>query len=187
MEDGLRVATVWRLWITTFCVFQLMKSVAGLDYIVGANFVTGGLWTNEPGPSGTNLTLVHQYELWAKSVNISVGDTLIFNYDDAHTVVLVSTQEMLDSCNYTTYEDVTSHKPPTKYTVKSVQPLYFVCSVENHCQDGQKVAITSISGGSTPPVVSPSPSASSEGRSLQSVRGFRCDLGLYGARESEFQ
>ncbi|KAL3683242.1 hypothetical protein R1sor_001264 [Riccia sorocarpa] len=179
MEDGLRLVTLWRLWITTFCVFQLLKAVAGADYIVGEHFVTGALWTNEPGPSGKNLSLLQQYELWTKSVKISVGDTLIFNYDDKHTVVLVSTQEMLNSCNYTTYEDVTSPTPPTAYTVKNVQPLYFLCSVGKHCQDGQKVAITDISGGSTPPVVpSPSPSASNQGRWLQSVRGFRWCLTL---------
>ncbi|KAL2612030.1 hypothetical protein R1flu_023722 [Riccia fluitans] len=186
MGDEWRAAAVWKLVLGTLCLSHLLKSVAGANYIVGQRFVTGGLWTNDPGPNINNLTLFQQYESWAKSVNISVGDTLIFNYDDAHTVVLVPRPEMFDSCDYTTYQDVTSPTPPTTYTIKDVEPLYFICSIDKHCVDGQKVAITNIlpAGSPVPSMVAPpSPSVSNQGESLQSGCRYRwCSTLDAGAR-----
>ncbi|BFI39463.1 hypothetical protein MPTK2_7g00010 [Marchantia polymorpha subsp. ruderalis] len=171
-----RLAAFSRLVLICLVLCEVLKPVGGAKFVVGANFVSGALWTNDPGPSHSNTTLVEQYEMWAKSVKISVGDTLQFLYDDSHTVVLVSTKEMYDSCNYATYTDVTSPTPPTLYIVNDTQPLYFVCSIDKHCAEGQKVAITNILPASSPtPSVypAPPPAFSNGGRLMGSLDRLR--------------
>jgi plastocyanin len=109
------------------------------------------------------------YQQWASSVSISVGDSIEFNYEEgAHTVHLLSNSADFAACNTGSGVTLSTSGPPTTYVVKPTDPstLYFICTVDSHCLDGQKVAIdikgtglTPVSPPVSPPVATPSGSA----------------------------
>jgi len=110
------------------------------------------------------------YQQWASSVSIAVGDTIEFNYEEgAHTVHLLSNSADFAACNTGSGVTLSTSGPPTTYVVKPTDPstLYFICTVDSHCLDGQKVAIdikqgtglTPVSPPVSPPVATPSGSA----------------------------
>ncbi|CAN8247577.1 unnamed protein product [Cochlearia groenlandica] len=106
------------------------------------------------------------YEDWSSSKTFKVGDTLVFEYNNAYHDVNEVTPHDFESCD--------PSKPLAKYqtgsdTVKLTKPGFhhFICGVPGHCDIGQKLDIlvlpTSLGPVAAPvptPVQSPSSSSS---------------------------
>ncbi|KAL5539175.1 hypothetical protein UlMin_044789 [Ulmus minor] len=100
------------------------------------------------------------YSEWAKNKTFHVGDQLYFNWNvsGSHTHNVANVSE-------TEYENCT--KIPTEFgkpltiNITSTGNQYFICTVGNHCQSGQKLAINvANSNSSTPGSASPSSASS---------------------------
>ncbi|KAL5215864.1 hypothetical protein ABZP36_007265 [Zizania latifolia] len=80
------------------------------------------------------------YNAWAKGKTLYIGDTLLFQYNGAHTVAEVSAADH-SSCSASnplrSYKDgttiITLTKPGTRY---------FICGTTGHCTSGMKLAVT---------------------------------------------
>jgi plastocyanin len=122
------------------------------------------MWTNMLNGTINSAGLQDAYQQWASSVSIAVGDSIEFTYEEgAHTVHSVPNLADFAACN--TASGVTLSTSATTSTTYLVQPtdpptLYFICTVDSHCLDGQKVAVD-IKGTTpvSPPVATPSGSA----------------------------
>ncbi|KAL5547803.1 hypothetical protein UlMin_003034 [Ulmus minor] len=125
----------------------LAQGVDGVTYDVGDS--TG--WTI---PSSNGF-----YSDWARNKTFRVGDQLFFNWNGSHNVADVSEREY-ENCKQNEFSVVASPvfiKLTSAYTGNQ----YFICTVGNHCQRGQKLAINvSNSNSSTPGSASPSSASS---------------------------
>ncbi|KAF9587017.1 hypothetical protein IFM89_039703 [Coptis chinensis] len=80
------------------------------------------------------------FTYWAKGKSFHVGDTLVFSYaQELHNVVQV---------NGTSYEDCIMEpnlgvlqSGNDSITVAEVGQLWYICGVEDHCKNGQKLTI----------------------------------------------
>ncbi|KAH9553700.1 hypothetical protein CY35_08G026200 [Sphagnum magellanicum] len=144
---------------------HFVQASTSTPYQVGNKFIPGAMWTNMLNGIINSTGLEDAYQQWALSVSIAVGDSIEFNYEEgAHTVCLLSNSADFAACNTASGVTVSNGTPPTIYVVKPTDPstLYFICTVDSHCLDGQKVAIDIKGTGSTPvssPVATPSGSA----------------------------
>ncbi|KAL6965810.1 hypothetical protein U1Q18_036871 [Sarracenia purpurea var. burkii] len=133
------------------------RSEAQTSHVVGDTLG----WTVPSGGSAA-------YTTWASSQNFSVGDVLVFEYSTrAHDVAQV-TKANFDSCSSANPISLAT-TGPTSIPVTSSGDHYFICTVGNHCSDGQKLAISvstattsspSPSGTTTSPPPPPPPSSS---------------------------
>ncbi|KAK4604453.1 hypothetical protein RGQ29_012807 [Quercus rubra] len=100
------------------------------------------------------------YTNWASSKTFFLGDKLIFNATNGtHTVAIVSEAEY-NAC--TKVSSVFQVQPccPFGYTPESTGTKYIICTVSNHCEQGQKFSFT-VESPAGSPTESPSNSASS--------------------------
>ncbi|XP_062149113.1 umecyanin-like [Alnus glutinosa] len=101
------------------------------------------------------------YSTWASTKTFFLGDKLSFNWTmGTHTVAEVSKADY-DSCT-----KVSSYiGSPVIFTPPSTGSYYFICTVSDHCQLGQKLAFTVSAPNSntvgSPPTESPTSAASS--------------------------
>nr|XP_043611500.1 blue copper protein-like [Erigeron canadensis] len=109
----------------------------------------------------TNIGHV-DYKTWAATKLFQVGDTILFRYDkEFHNVVRVTYHNFV-TCNGTTpYNTLTSGND--SFPIKFPGHYYFICTVPDHCQAGQKVDIRVPPAGarsspSPSPITTPSPS-----------------------------
>ncbi|KAF8024911.1 hypothetical protein BT93_F1915 [Corymbia citriodora subsp. variegata] len=81
---------------------------------------------------------------WAAGKNFKGGDTLKFVWNGTHNVANVSKEEY-DSC--TKVSSVFQGGDPFAFTLPADANglYYFICTVDSHCENGQKLAITAIS------------------------------------------
>ncbi|KAH7546346.1 umecyanin [Ziziphus jujuba] len=93
------------------------------------------------------------YKEWAADKTFVVGDSLSFNWTGTHDVAEASK---------TQYENC--EKPSIKFSSSGVLeltkegPLYFLCTIGDHCNSGQKLEINvSASNSTTPSTPSASP------------------------------
>ncbi|GLT55254.1 hypothetical protein SLA2020_283930 [Shorea laevis] len=106
------------------------------------------------------------YATWASTKTFFLGDKLSFNWTTGtHTVGEVSKADY-DSCT----KPSSYIASPVIFTPPSTGSYYFICTVADHCQRGQKLAfnVTTPNGITTvgSPAQSPSSSASSRSLSL---------------------
>lgn len=137
------------------------------NYTVGVGFTNGNTntsWTNTVNGLLRPAVLEAAYQQWAESVNVTVGDTLVFDYERGqHSVFLAKTLEAYTNCDFSlgSAETMSSDADLQTYTIKQTDgTLFFTCTVPGHCEGGQKVKITpfgtTIATSITPPTSSPS-------------------------------
>lgn len=141
----------------------LLHYVEGANFTVGAGYVessTGSTyWTNTIGGLLRPEILLSSYQRWTNSVLVSVGDTLIFEYErGTHTVFLARNKTAFTKCDFDGAVQVPDGSPTT-YTIKPTDStLFFVCTLPGHCDSGQKVEIVPL--GTTPqPPPQPTPTS----------------------------
>lgn len=153
------------LVLATCIEMDLVQHVQCANYTVGAGFtdlnVGTGLnstWTNTVNGLVKPDVLEAAYQQWANSVNITAGDTLIFDYvRGTHTVFLAKTASAYANCDFSAgpVETIPDAVPAT-YTVKPADViLYFTCTVPGHCVGGQKVKIQPSGTASSTPNTTP--------------------------------
>ncbi|KAH8953261.1 hypothetical protein BDL97_08G015000 [Sphagnum fallax] len=172
----------WRNTVTRSVTYMLVAFlfcetignhfVQATTYLVGDRFIPGAIWTNTLNGTINSTGLQDAYQQWASSVSIAVGDSIEFTYEEgAHTVHSVPILADFAACNTASGVTLSTSATTTIYVVQPTDPptLYFICTVDSHCLDGQKVAID-IKGTVSPPVATPSGSAGNHlHRSLEMV------------------
>ncbi|CAN6559332.1 unnamed protein product [Malus baccata var. baccata] len=84
-----------------------------------------------------------EYVNWAATNNnLTVGDTLVFNFiTGVHNVVQV-TKASFHSCNEEDRIGSSLTTGPANITLTSAGDHYYICSFSSHCQAGMKLAVT---------------------------------------------
>ncbi|KAL5538984.1 hypothetical protein UlMin_045520 [Ulmus minor] len=127
-------------------VVCLAEGVAAVTYEVGDS--TG--WTI---PSSNSF-----YSDWARNKTFHVGDQLSFNWSGSHNVANVSETEY-ENCAKPI--SVSASPVAIKLPSTSTGKQYFICTVDTHCERGQKLAVNvSNSNSSTSGSASPSSASS---------------------------
>ncbi|KAK4257411.1 hypothetical protein QN277_007004 [Acacia crassicarpa] len=106
----------------------LFAATEAMQYDVGDSFG----WTTPP-----NQTF---YSDWARPKTFLAGDSLVFKWTGDHTVADVT---MEDYNNCTSSSPFTGSPNGTEFMVTLDRPgrRYFICTVDNHCERGQKFSI----------------------------------------------
>ncbi|XP_038899076.1 cucumber peeling cupredoxin-like [Benincasa hispida] len=96
------------------------------------------------------------YSDWASKNYFTIGDYLTFNFESNMHNVLKVPKESFDACN--TYNAIGSlvTTGPTTVKLDTVGVHYFICTIDSHCVQGQKLSVTvtvstSTPGGAMPP------------------------------------
>ncbi|KAI9110268.1 hypothetical protein K1719_018710 [Acacia pycnantha] len=101
------------------------------------------------------------YTTWASSKTFHLDDVLSFEFTtNEHDVVEVP-KESYDSCSESNKIGNKIVIGPYNHTLNTTGNHYFICSIGQHCNRGQKLTVNVISGSSTAPSNAPSPSSSS--------------------------
>ncbi|XP_016651838.1 PREDICTED: umecyanin-like isoform X2 [Prunus mume] len=126
----------------------LLKGAAADNYTVGDDLG----WTIPPAGSIA-------YKTWANKKSFQIGDTIVFNWTGNHNVGGVASKEEYDKCT----DPGIVFGPGVRIEINSTDTLYFICTVGDHCERGQKVTITvgSAANNSSPPPPPPPPSYAS--------------------------
>ncbi|KAH0970302.1 hypothetical protein GBA52_022458 [Prunus armeniaca] len=124
-----------------------LKGATAEDYVVGDSLG----WAVPPNTSF--------YSEWAASKKFQIGDGLVFNWTGNHNVGGVESKEEYDNCS----DPGIVFGPGVRIEINSTDTLYFICTVGDHCERGQKVTITvgSAANNSSPPPPPPPPSYAS--------------------------
>ncbi|CAM8983852.1 unnamed protein product [Rhodiola kirilowii] len=133
----------------------LVAAFASMALSNAATYTVGGASWSVPSSNG-------QYNTWASTINFTVGDVLVFNFaTGAHDVATVT------KLNYDNCEDDTplalATQGPARITLTTSGMNYFICTISNHCEGGQKLAVnvTATTSGTSPtPSSTPSPTGS---------------------------
>ncbi|KAF8034489.1 hypothetical protein BT93_C0719 [Corymbia citriodora subsp. variegata] len=133
----------WLITMITAGFVEVDMAAAAATYTVG----DGLGWTV---PSN-----VSYYQSWATSKSFTVGDKLSFNWTGTHNVAEVSKAEY-DNCT----QVVSVLGSPVDIQLLKGRSYHYICTVDSHCELGQKLSITVGSSTPTTPT-SPSNSASS--------------------------
>ncbi|KAF8036582.1 hypothetical protein BT93_C2337 [Corymbia citriodora subsp. variegata] len=130
-----------QLWV-------MLRSVEAATYMVGD--ATG--WTNTAN-GGASF-----YSSWASSKTFKVGDILVFNFVSGQHDVSVASESDFSSCGTSnTITFLTT--PPVNYTLTTNGIVYFICTHDSHCSQGQKLSVT-VGTGSGPTTTPPSSTTS---------------------------
>ncbi|XP_021669177.2 cucumber peeling cupredoxin [Hevea brasiliensis] len=97
------------------------------------------------------------YTEWANGKNFAVGDILTFNFETNKHDVLRVQKTSFDACSTSNPIGDVITTGPVNFTLDSAGDHYYICTFSQHCQLGQKLAITVSSSGGTPGA-SPPPS-----------------------------
>ncbi|KAL2929650.1 Cucumber peeling cupredoxin [Bienertia sinuspersici] len=117
-------------------IMMLMNGILAVDHIVGDD----NGWSTPSSPDF--------YSSWAARQNIVVGDTLVFNFNtNAHTVAVVP-REAFDACDAGNAEIRTVG--PTEITLNETGSFFFICTIDDHCDAGLKLAINVTAFGTSP-------------------------------------
>ncbi|GLT50210.1 hypothetical protein SLA2020_237120 [Shorea laevis] len=100
------------------------------------------------------------YTNWAAQRTFVVGDTLVFNFQtDQHDVLQVP-KASFDACSSSNPIGDILNTGPANITLDSTGEHYYICTIGQHCQRGQKLAITvSTSSSDSPTPAPPSPTS----------------------------
>ncbi|KAI3978354.1 hypothetical protein MKX01_013152 [Papaver californicum] len=96
-------------------------------------------------------------ESWVQDKTFAVGDILLFQYSQIHSVSEVQ-KESYDQCN-TTKVIKTSSDGNTSIPLTTPGEHYFVCGNGLHCLGGMKIQVTAIGGAANSPANAPQGSA----------------------------
>ncbi|OAY52808.1 cucumber peeling cupredoxin [Manihot esculenta] len=95
------------------------------------------------------------YTDWANGKNFVVGDVLTFNFKTNEHDVLQVQKASFDACSSSNPIGDVITTGPVNITLDAAGENYFMCTFSQHCQLGQKLAITVSSSGGTPPSTTP--------------------------------
>ncbi|XP_074287856.1 basic blue protein-like [Silene latifolia] len=101
------------------------------------------------------------YVSWASQYNFTVGDVLVFSYTPTRHNVYEVTKTTFQSCNTSTGVDAKYSSGNDEIVLKEAKPYWFVCTVDDHCRVGMKLAVN-VTAASTNITPSPPPATSSE-------------------------
>ena len=101
---------------------------------------------------------MHDYGV-AKTLSADAGETVTFDWTGTHDVWLMADQAAYDSCSFTGATEIHSTSVKTGDVAGLGETKYYACSVVDHCNEGQKIAIT-WSGTATPAPTGGCPTAS---------------------------
>ncbi|KAL8539508.1 hypothetical protein ACS0TY_001208 [Phlomoides rotata] len=90
---------------------------------------------------------------WAKDKTFSVGDTLLFQYSQSHSVSEVS-KENYEGCNTTKVLDSSSNGNTT-FALTGPGDRFFVCGNRLHCLGGMKLQVNVVPNQAASPTTSP--------------------------------
>ncbi|KAL6541695.1 hypothetical protein OROGR_011181 [Orobanche gracilis] len=121
---------IWLLYYTSKC--------SSTVYIVGEN----GGWD-----------ISTDIDSWKKDKTFSVGDTLLFQYSQYHSVSEV-TKKSYDVCN-TTEVLQTNRSGNTSVALTGPGDMYFVCGKRLHCLGGMKLHVNVVGNQVRSPVGAP--------------------------------
>ncbi|XP_057967384.1 cucumber peeling cupredoxin-like [Malania oleifera] len=82
------------------------------------------------------------YSDWAAKVDFKVGDTLVFNWTGTHDVAEVSNSTAYANCSKTSTINSVLSTSPVNINLTSNGTRYFICTVGQHCERGQKVTVS---------------------------------------------
>ncbi|KAI6679340.1 hypothetical protein NL676_033221 [Syzygium grande] len=100
------------------------------------------------------------YSTWAANKTFIVGDTLVFNFTTQEHDVAKVTKAAFDSCDPTSPISLQTDGPASIALNQSGEH-FFICTIGQHCNRGQKLAINVTSSSATTPSPSPATTPSS--------------------------
>ncbi|KAF3973640.1 hypothetical protein ACB098_01G311400 [Castanea mollissima] len=90
------------------------------------------------------------YSTWASSKTFFPGDKLTFNVTNGtHTVAMVSEAEY-NACTKVTSFFELQPSVSFAYTLETASTYYIICTISNHCEQGQKISFKVESTGLPP-------------------------------------
>ncbi|XP_010465857.1 PREDICTED: mavicyanin-like [Camelina sativa] len=108
-----------------FSISSLMLISEGTEHIVG---------------DSSGWELFTNYTNWTQGREFHVGDVLVFNYkSDQHNVMQVNSTAYTD-CRTDNYTSLFT-KGNDSIIISEVGKLWFICGVDDHCVNGQKLTI----------------------------------------------
>ncbi|KAL9231853.1 hypothetical protein vseg_007021 [Gypsophila vaccaria] len=119
------------------------------------------------------------YVSWAQQYTFTVGDVLVFSYSPrAHNLYEV-TKATFQSCNTSTGVEAKYDSGDDQIVLKEAKPYWFICTVDDHCRLGMKLAIN-VTGSATTisPSIQPDSSGSSEPRKHVTSKFFVAAVGI---------
>ncbi|XWS16460.1 hypothetical protein CRYUN_Cryun34aG0089700 [Craigia yunnanensis] len=96
------------------------------------------------------------YSTWVANKRFMVGDILVFNFTTNEHDVLQVPKASFDACTDANPIGNMITNGPANITLNSAGEQYYICTIGQHCQRGQKLAIT-VSATSGSPLPAPSP------------------------------
>ncbi|KAI3701504.1 hypothetical protein L6452_26634 [Arctium lappa] len=98
------------------------------------------------------------YTTWASRQTFTVGDILVFNFNNGEHDVAEVSAAAYGPCNATSPITLTTTGPAT-ITLTTAGSRYYICTFTSHCQIGQKLSINVSTAGNptTPPSTTPAP------------------------------
>ncbi|XP_020220520.1 cucumber peeling cupredoxin [Cajanus cajan] len=134
--------------LTIAVAATILKSTEAAEYTVGDS--TG--WINSPS-GGASF-----YSNWASNITFREGDILVFRFTASHTVAELKDKASFDGCNVNETNEVITTSP-ARITLNRTGEFYFACTVQGHCNSGQKLSVN-VTGGTPSSSPSPAPSPS---------------------------
>ncbi|XP_020238811.1 cucumber peeling cupredoxin [Cajanus cajan] len=119
------------------CLNMIGCCMVAMIFIIGATEATDYTVGDSLGWNVPNNKSF--YTDWASTKEFFVNDTLLFNWTGNHTVRIDSEATYYDNCN--TSEIGIQFRSSFRYTIVGAGHHYFVCTVGNHCERGQKFSI----------------------------------------------
>ncbi|GAV82493.1 Cu_bind_like domain-containing protein [Cephalotus follicularis] len=108
-------------------VFALVRGANAITYTVGDSYG----WAVPPNGS------IDFYANWASNKTFNIGDEVVFNWNGTHTATQVP-KPYYDNC---TKSGLVLASSGLGVTFNANDTLYFLCSVDTHCELGQKVTL----------------------------------------------
>ncbi|OMO57757.1 Plastocyanin-like protein [Corchorus olitorius] len=124
-----------RLGMGFFFIASLIAAMGLFQTAVADTYTVGDDlgWTIPPGGSIA-------YSTWARTKNFEINDTIVFSWTNTHDVAEVSEADY-ENCTKTNPIGSVQQTSPANFTLDSNRSRYFICTINNHCELGQKVTI----------------------------------------------
>ncbi|KAL3528875.1 hypothetical protein ACH5RR_008197 [Cinchona calisaya] len=135
--------------MVVFCAFSAVLTLQGA--LATLHVVGGDTGWKIPPDAAT-------YNNWASSKSFRVGDTLEFNFLDKSHDVLEVAKESYDACDSIKKIGSIIENGPANVNLNSTGDHYYICTLNGHCNRGQKLAISVSADSGTPEANSPTTS-----------------------------
>ncbi|ESQ48156.1 hypothetical protein EUTSA_v10021757mg [Eutrema salsugineum] len=124
LHQGSRFSSLMMLYAIVSLPSLMLKS-EGLEHIVG---------------DSSGWELLTNYTNWTQGREFHVGDVLVFNYNsDQHNVMQVNSTAYKD-CGRDNYISLFT-KGNDSVIISEAGEHWFICGVDDHCENGQKLSI----------------------------------------------